>query len=50
MTFLQRDQYRKMFNGLQEGILVIDNGIIDFANDLADKVLSKLTGVKSFKN
>ena len=28
MSFLQRDQYRKMFNGLQEGIIVIDDGVI----------------------
>ena len=49
MSFLQRDQYRKMFNGLQEGIIVIDDGVIDFCNELANKVLSKLAGVKSIK-
>ena len=38
-----------MFNGLQEGIIVIDNGgKMNFINELANKVLSELSGLRNF--
>ena len=44
-----RDQFRRMFNGLQEGIIVIDDyGKMNFINELANRVLSELAGLRNF--
>ena len=38
-----------MFNGLQEGIIVVDDmQTVGFMNDLSNKVLSELAGLKNF--
>ena len=38
-----------MFNGLQEGIIVIDEkGKMNFINELANKVLTELSGLRNF--
>jgi hypothetical protein len=37
-----------MFDGLQEGVIVVDNGSTGFMNDLANKLLSELSGLKNF--
>lgn len=49
LSYQQRDSYRRMFNALQEGIVVIDdNSTISFMNDLSNKVISELSNVKNF--
>ena len=49
LSYQMRDQFRRMFNGLQEGIIVIDDkGKMNFINELANKVLSELAGLKNF--
>ena len=49
LSYQMRDQFRRMFNGLQEGIIVIDDGgKINFINELANKVLSELAGLRNF--
>jgi hypothetical protein len=37
-----------MFDGLQEGIIVIDNNKLSFMNDLSNKLLSELADMKNF--
>lgn len=37
-----------MFNGLQEGIILLDNQQISFMNELSNRVLSELSGLKNF--
>ena len=38
-----------MFDGLQEGIIVVDDmNTVGFMNELANKVLSELAGLKNF--
>jgi hypothetical protein len=38
-----------MFDGLQEGIIVIDDmNTVGFMNELSNKVLSELAGLKNF--
>jgi sensor histidine kinase regulating citrate/malate metabolism len=38
-----------MFNGLQEGIIVVDDfKEITFMNELSNKVLTELSGMKNF--
>jgi hypothetical protein len=37
-----------MFDALQEGILVLKDGEIEFMNELSKKVLAALSGLKSF--
>ena len=38
-----------MFDSLQEGIIVCSLGEIDFMNELSNKVLSAIAGLKNFK-
>ena len=40
--------YRNMFNGLQEGLIVIQNKNITFMNELSNKILSSIAQVKNF--
>jgi hypothetical protein len=37
-----------MFDGLQEGIIVIDDNKLSFMNDLSNKLLSELADMKNF--
>ena len=37
-----------MFDGLQEGVIVLDSLNISFMNDLSNKLLSELSGMKNF--
>jgi sensor histidine kinase regulating citrate/malate metabolism len=40
-----------MFNGLQEGIIVVDDmNTIGFMNELSHKVLTELSNLKNFFN
>jgi len=49
ISFQQRNDYRKMFNALQEGIIVIEgNSTISFMNELSNKVFSELSNMSNF--
>lgn len=49
LSYQQRDGYRRMFDGLQEGIIVVDDmNKIGFMNELSNKVLSELANLKNF--
>lgn len=37
-----------MFDGLQEGIIVLDNDRLNFMNDLSNKLLSELSDMRNF--
>ena len=37
-----------MFDGLQEGVIVVDSLNIGFMNDLSNKLLTELSGMKNF--
>ena len=40
--------YKKLFDGLQEGILVVEDQSITIMNELSNKVLSHISGLKDF--
>ena len=46
----QRHQFKSMFDSLQEGIVVLQDNRITFANELCSKILSAVSGMKSFVN
>lgn len=48
LSYQQRDGYRRMFDGLQEGVIVVDGLNIGFMNDLSNKILTELSGMKNF--
>jgi hypothetical protein len=48
LSYQQRDGYRRMFDGLQEGIIVIEDSNLGFMNDLSNKLLSELSEMKNF--
>ena len=37
-----------MFDSIQEGIIVLENGKPSFMNDLSNKIMSNICGLKSF--
>jgi hypothetical protein len=49
LSYQQRDGYRRMFDGLQEGIIVIDNNNdVGFMNELSNRVMSEMSGLTNF--
>jgi sensor histidine kinase regulating citrate/malate metabolism len=45
----QRDGFRKIFNGLQEGIVIINSeGKIEFMNELSNKIFSSIANIYDF--
>jgi hypothetical protein len=48
MSYYERDGFRRMFDALQEGVIVFQSDEIVFMNDLSNKVMSHLAGVKNF--
>jgi hypothetical protein len=48
LSYQQRDGYRRMFDGLQEGVIVVESVNIRFMNDLSNKLLTELSGMKNF--
>jgi len=44
----QKDMFRRMFNGLQEGIILLNDSKINFMNELSNRVFSELSGLKNF--
>jgi hypothetical protein len=48
MGYYERDGFRRMFDALQEGVIVFQSDEIIFMNDLSNKVFSHLAGVRNF--
>jgi hypothetical protein len=48
LKITEKKFYIKLFNSLQEGIIVVQNEKITFMNELSSKVLNKLSGLKDF--
>ena len=46
--FVQGRSFKKMFDSLQDGIVVLNNGKLKFMNDLSNRILSEICGLKSF--
>jgi hypothetical protein len=47
-SYQERDTYKKMFDGLQEGVIVFKNCEVTFMNELSNKVLSHLADLKNY--
>lgn len=43
LAFSQKDMFRRMFNGLQEGIILLSDSKINFMNELSNRVFSELS-------
>ena len=48
MLYREQDLYKRMFDSLQEGIIVMQDGKATFMNELSNRILSNLTGSKNF--
>ena len=48
INYQQKDNFRKMFDSLQEGIILIQAGKITFMNDLSNKLLSTVCKLNNF--
>ena len=48
LSYMNRDNFKRMFDALQEGIIVIQGDTISMMNDLSNKVLSEMTGLANF--
>ena len=48
ISYAQRNQFKWMFDSLQEGVIVIAEKEITFINDLANKLLSEVSHLKNF--
>jgi len=48
IAYTEKVVYKKMFDGLQEGVVVLQGEELSFMNDLSNRVLSELTGLKNF--
>lgn len=46
--YYERDGFRRMFDALQEGVIVFQSDEIIFMNELSNKVFSHLTSVRNF--
>lgn len=49
-TRYMRMQFKQMFDNLQEGIIVFQNGKIAFTNDLGLKLMNAVSGMQHFAN
>lgn len=48
LSYMDRDNFKKMFDALQEGIIVLHGNAITMMNDLSNRVLSEVTGYANF--
>ena len=48
LSYMNRDNFKRMFDALQEGIIVLQGDSITMMNDLSNKVLSEMTGLVNF--
>ena len=46
LSYGVKDQFKRMFDSLQEGIVVLNDGDIEFMNDLSNKFMTFLCGSK----
>lgn len=47
-SYMDRDNFKRMFDALQEGIIVLQGNSITMMNDLSNRVLSEMTGMTDF--
>ena len=50
LSYGVKDQFKRMFDSLQEGIVVVNDGQIEFMNDLSNKFMTFLSGMYDYKN
>ena len=50
LSYQERDMYKQMFDGLQEGVIVCKGNEVTFMNELSNMILSHLFGLKNFFN
>jgi len=48
MAFSRQDGFKKMFDSLQEGIIVMKDGKLNFMNDLSNRLMAEVSGLRSF--
>jgi len=48
LSYYKQEQFKKMFDSLQDGIIVFQGNNITFMNDLSNRITSEITGLKSF--
>ena len=49
LSFSVKDQFKRMFDSLQEGIVVLNMGEIEFMNDLSNKFMTFLATMYNFE-
>ena len=49
LNFGVKDQFKIMFDSLQEGIVVLNDGKIEFMNDLSNKFMTFLSGMSDYQ-
>ena len=47
-SYMDRDNFKRMFDALQEGIIVLQGNSINMMNDLSNRVLSEMTNMHDF--
>ena len=50
LSYGVKDQFKRMFDSLQEGIVVVNDGKIEFMNDLSNKFMTFLSGMYDYKD
>jgi sensor histidine kinase regulating citrate/malate metabolism len=50
LSYSVKDQFKRMFDSLQEGIVVLNDGEIEYMNDLSNKFMAILSGMYDFQN
>ena len=49
MSYGVKDQFKRMVDSLQKGIIVLNEGKIEFMNDLSNKFMTFLSGMYDFQ-
>jgi len=48
LVYFEKAQFKRMFDGLQEGVVVMQGGAISFMNELSNRVLTEIAGLGNF--
>jgi len=48
LVYTEKVQFKRMFDGLQEGVVVMQGGGITFMNELSNRVLSEVAHLGNF--
>jgi len=48
LVYLEKAQFKRMFDGLQEGVVVVQGGAISFMNELSNRILTEICGLGNF--